>query len=736
MKESVAVAKEADAKKGVSPTKSDNSIPHLQDEPERQLGSLGGVIDSIRHDGGTPSVDSIATELSGMPTVQRAPALLALQQTHGNQYVQRVVAGIQAKLKVGQQGDKYEQEAERVADEVMRMPEPQVKRQPEEEKEEEQEEVLRTKPLASQITPLVQRQVEPTEKEEEEALEAKELPGHSIQQLTPEPEKKLQWQQMKEDQETIQVKELPGHVPPVATDQPKLTKPSRFGHSFGRMRVQPVVFPTIRAKLRIGQPGDKYEQEADRVAERVICSSPSGHIAQGSGVSSDPSTEDGNLDKTTKEFMEARFGVNFGQVRIHNGDQAAKASAILNAKAFTTGRDIYFAQGEYRPHTLSGRRLLVHELTHIVQQGYASPIIRRQAIEDANTEARQRGPVSNRENLDEVVNQADRSIHRAIEILEQALQAADAALAAREFPEDKLTRIHLQAEKLRPMLSAYRQVERGETPDVNLTLDFDPQRDQINDGDAELLAESEFDVVRTEVSSSPEVFASPAKDGIVTLRVGEATIQCAICGGLCIGAAIALGALLLSGCNPGQCTLVSFNTPTGNVRPQYYRGTRGPGIQGHFMVDAQFSNDTGCDNCQYRQYIRGRAFDWRHGAGVAQRNTTNHFFTQLPAGSLTLNWQEDGNRHWAGINYGRREQPGRASNPINRYENPDGTPNQGSGCTYKGEDYPGFEDENLNSGDHLQLALDFRGEIKEISGGRGRLVRQKTWTVAGEDTVP
>jgi hypothetical protein len=153
MKESVAIAKEADAKKGVSPIKSDNSIQRLRDEPERQLGSLRGVIGNIRRDGGTPSVESIATQLSGMPSAQRAPALLALQQTHGNLYVQRVVAGIQAKLKVGQPGDIYEQEADRMADEVMRMPEPGVQRQDDEKR-------IKSKLLAEQITPLVQRHVE------------------------------------------------------------------------------------------------------------------------------------------------------------------------------------------------------------------------------------------------------------------------------------------------------------------------------------------------------------------------------------------------------------------------------------------------------------------------------------------------------------------------------------------------------------------------------------------------
>ena len=89
------------------------------------------MVGNIKSNGGTPSAESIATELGSMHTAQRAPVLLALQQTHGNQYVQQVVAGIQAKLKIGQPGDMYEQEADRLADSVMRMPIPRVYRQPE-----------------------------------------------------------------------------------------------------------------------------------------------------------------------------------------------------------------------------------------------------------------------------------------------------------------------------------------------------------------------------------------------------------------------------------------------------------------------------------------------------------------------------------------------------------------------------------------------------------------------------
>jgi len=91
--------------------------------------------------------------------------ILFLQRTAGNQAVSRLMksGALQAKLRIGQPGDKYEQEADRVADAVMRMPEPGVQRQVE---LEEEEETLQAKPVAEEITPLVQMQVEPEEEEE------------------------------------------------------------------------------------------------------------------------------------------------------------------------------------------------------------------------------------------------------------------------------------------------------------------------------------------------------------------------------------------------------------------------------------------------------------------------------------------------------------------------------------------------------------------------------------------
>jgi Domain of unknown function (DUF4157) len=75
-----------------------------------------------------------------------------------------------------------------------------------------------------------------------------------------------------------------------------------------------------------------------------------------------------SLDSSTKEFMESRFGYDFSNVRIYADERAARSAQSVNAIAYTAGNDIVFGQGQYQPYTLEGRRLLAHELTHVIQQ--------------------------------------------------------------------------------------------------------------------------------------------------------------------------------------------------------------------------------------------------------------------------------------------------------------------------------------------------------------------------------
>src|SRR5689334_15729859 len=74
------------------------------------------------------------------------------------------------------------------------------------------------------------------------------------------------------------------------------------------------------------------------------------------------------LSTELRDYFEPRFGHDFSRVRIHTDAAAADTSRALNARAYTLGSDVVFAPGQYKPETPDGRRLLAHELTHVVQQ--------------------------------------------------------------------------------------------------------------------------------------------------------------------------------------------------------------------------------------------------------------------------------------------------------------------------------------------------------------------------------
>lgn len=74
------------------------------------------------------------------------------------------------------------------------------------------------------------------------------------------------------------------------------------------------------------------------------------------------------LDSRTKVDMERAFGEDFGDVRIHTDTRAADSATAINAQAYTSGTDVVFGQGRYSPDTSAGKRMLAHELAHVVQQ--------------------------------------------------------------------------------------------------------------------------------------------------------------------------------------------------------------------------------------------------------------------------------------------------------------------------------------------------------------------------------
>ena len=199
---------------------------------------------------------------------------------------------------------------------------------------------------------------------------------------------------------------------PVETGTRAFMKPG-LGHEFSKMRVAAAMSGAIQTKLTVNQTGDKYEQEADQVAEQVM-RMPEGGSPQPEILRRQAEEEDEEIQRqpeekeeapqakespgqtpnvtpelqsrinsfrgggqplpaSTHSMMESRFGHDFSQVRIHTDTRAVETARALNARAYTVGRDIVFGAGQYAPETTVGKKLLVHELTHVVQQNRISP---------------------------------------------------------------------------------------------------------------------------------------------------------------------------------------------------------------------------------------------------------------------------------------------------------------------------------------------------------------------------
>jgi hypothetical protein len=114
---------------------------------------------------------------------------------------------------------------------------------------------------------------------------------------------------------------------------------------------------------------DKLHRKSDGAATGAITAPPIVHdVLTGSGQP---------LDPAARAFFEPRFGANFGDVRIHTGGKPAESARSISALAFTSANNIVFDAGRYSPATGEGRRLLAHELTHVVQQSAVAPSVQR-----------------------------------------------------------------------------------------------------------------------------------------------------------------------------------------------------------------------------------------------------------------------------------------------------------------------------------------------------------------------
>ena len=169
----------------------------------------------------------------------------------------------------------------------------------------------------------------------------------------------------------------------------------------------------IRRVVHVGAADDRAELEADAIAERVVRNLGAGApgstssrtssrtVQRATGAASAAiGAEGGELDSgtacelasarrggrpledSTRSRMEGAFGADFGRIRVHTDARADRLSREISADAFTTGRDVFFRSGGYRPGSADGDRMLAHELAHTVQQGAAtSGRVRRSTVQ-------------------------------------------------------------------------------------------------------------------------------------------------------------------------------------------------------------------------------------------------------------------------------------------------------------------------------------------------------------------
>jgi hypothetical protein len=521
--------------------------------------------------------------------------LLQLQKTIGNQAVGKI---IQAKLKVGQPGDKYEQEADHVADTVMQMPGPHVQRQTEEEEEVQARPLEEKEELQRQAEEEEELQRQPVEEEEEE-LQTKPL----LQRQPAENE---------EEEETLQGKE-------------NSTRSS-------------VVTPKVQTNINAMRGGGKP------------------------------------LQKSARTFFKSRFGYDFNQVRVHNDTKATETAQDLKAKAFTTGENVVFGAGQYSPETTAGKKLLAHELTHVVQQGAAKETLNDSRIPRPSLQSR---------NLSKSTLHGEQTIQRDL-ALEPPAPNAQGNLTDEQVRDA----IGFNNRRYRP--DVIRLIQDVVGAGVSGTMDEDTVR-------LIALIQAQFNLGDVDGKVGPDTF---------DLLVRELSAESA----------------------PPDTCMTMFRI-RGPRTPMALR-VAGPGLANifsRFDVEARFSPRCNCSDFEYRQFICGTVNRTR--AGVV--TNLNHMFT-IPGGGLPAcpGWVQDGNTAQAqNGRYGHRNHAPRVSN---RYLDDGGNVVMNNGCLFQAFDFPGLWRIPDVSGDQYDFDMRFFGDIRR----GGRRIERKFWPLRDTVTIP
>jgi len=320
--------------------------------------------------------------------------------------------GVQAKLNIGKSNDKYEAEADKVADNLVSdkkntAPEPfftasptvqnkgategitpvvqpklkvvhnknavspgtffpaspviQNKRNSEIQKKNDTEKEVQKETAAEKTIPVVQLKSDKEESVQNkiESPKPKEKTSTSKSLIQPKKEEEIQKKNAVEKVDTAQNK-----PDSVKTESPKHKEPN--------LTPKPLIQKKKEEEIQAKEEEEIQAKEDEK--ELQMSAGTDANPSDGSNLESTLNSSKGGgapLSGKVKNEMESSIGADFSNVRIHNDSTAVKMNQQLGAQAFATGNNIYFNEGKYNPNSTAGKHLLAHELTHTVQQGAA-----------------------------------------------------------------------------------------------------------------------------------------------------------------------------------------------------------------------------------------------------------------------------------------------------------------------------------------------------------------------------
>lgn len=502
---------------------------------------------------------------------------------------------------------------------------------------------------------------------------------------------------------------------------------SHLGHDFARIPVGPSKAGALQTKLTINMPGDEYEQEADRVADQVLrmpdsmlqrdkpeedgnklpTALLSGSVTplisrqqpdeddkkhmQAKTVSEEAPSLDSDLGRrisnlhgggqpllgASRDYFEPRFGYDFSQVRVHTDDAAAGLTRAVNARAFTLGEDVVFGSGQYAPEQDEGKKLLAHELAHVIQQNQFDH--------------------SERSGLR--LLRANREIHR-----EWALP--ETGIPEEYLDSGELTDAQVEA-AIRFNQSRYNQTSTRRIQDV-VGVD---QTGRWN-------AETVRNVARF------QRYGGLTADG----KLGQDSYD------LLIRELAAEGA---TGDNAGESIqMFEINGPRPLTFFRQSNPTQGT-IQSRFDINILFDPRVHPEQFEYRQYIKGTISETYPNGHVD--NGLGRLLRFLPEGRLKTSFQEDGDTSvpagLAGRNYGHRNARPNGGTGQDVYSHPD----RATGTHYKGFDVPEIGPFPISAaaGHTITFDLEFLGQIiRHQPGQPTQIIQGRGWKVTGSVVIP